>query len=104
MLTTYAEIKQQVLDEWDTIKDAVYPEDLLSEWADSNVPVYYSDIIHEWTEMPRDYDDRWRDDFGNPGDDFTITKLMQIDLYCYYYALFGKAFIELRHDLEQDAE
>jgi hypothetical protein len=104
MLTSYADVKKQVLTE---IKDyelmlARHPEDRLSEMADSTVPIYYGDIIEEWREMPIEYTDRWQE-FGTDSS-ATITKLMQIDLFIYYQELFSQAFAELSKEYDDEAD
>ena len=52
MLTTYNEIKAQLLDEWEYTK-----EERLHEVAESLAPVYYSDIVKEWQELPSEATD-----------------------------------------------
>jgi hypothetical protein len=105
MLTSYSDVKDQVLTEireYDLTNDT-YPEDRLSEMADSEVPTYTNEIISEWCDLPFDSRDRWQD-FGSDSN-ATITHLMALDLVIYYQELFRQAYFELTKDLEeQDAE
>ena len=99
-LTTYSDIKDAILDEWDRIQENPYPEDTLGEIADGYLPVYYSEITQEWQELPMEYTDTWAD-FGI-GTDSKIYDLMTIDLYNYYRQLASRAYSELSQDKEQD--
>jgi hypothetical protein len=105
MLTSYSDVKDQVLTEireYDLTNDT-YPEDRLNEMADSAVPVYTNEIISEWVDLPFDSRDRWQD-FGADSN-ATITHLMALDLLVYYQELFSQTYFELTKDLEeQDAE
>lgn len=92
-LTTYQEIKDEILSEWDNIT-----EDDIHQIADGYVPVYYSEIIKEWQELPIEETDTWRD-FGI-SEDASIFTLMGYDLFNYYYQLADKAFSEIKE--EQD--
>jgi hypothetical protein len=98
MLTSYNQIKQEMLDEYDNLT-----EDAVHEIADSNCPIYYSEIIAEWQQLPSEYSDTWRDHGHEVTPETTITNLMAIDLYYYYLELANKAFAEIsveREDLE----
>ena len=90
-LTTYEDIKQEILDDWDNIT-----EDDIHQIADGYVPVYYSDIIKEWQDLPMEYTDTWQD-FGI-SEDTTIFKLMGYDLFNYYYQLTEKVFREVEEE------
>lgn len=92
-LTTYEEIKEEILNDWEDIT-----EDDIHQIADGYVPVYYSEIIKEWQELPMEDTDTWRD-FGI-SEDTTIFTLMGYDLFNYYYQLADKAFSEIKE--EQD--
>lgn len=87
-LTTYQEIKDEILSDWDNIT-----EDDIHQIADGYVPVYYSDIIKEWQEMPSEFTDTWKD-FGI-SNDTSIFTLMGYDLFNYYYSLTEQAFREI---------
>ena len=93
MLTTLEEIKEQVRDRWEDLKDDPYPEDTLHEWADSEVPIFYGDISAEWCELPFDDVDAWKE-FGMDESflEGGIYKLMTIDLVLYYERLFREAY------------
>lgn len=96
-LSTYEEIKKQVTDEMEQLKERTYPEDLLNEFADSETPIYYSEIIKEWVELPSEYCDRWKElGFDTQRNDGGITTLMQLDLFFYYQEQFQRAWEELR--------
>lgn len=79
------DIRNQILDSWEWLKDAnedfIY--DRLTEMADSAVPVYNNEIIQDWQEMPSEYDDTWQD-LVSVEEDARITRLMSLDLYNYY--------------------
>lgn len=96
MLTTYTEIKQQILDRWSEFESNQHPSDLLSEFADSECPIYNSDIIAEWAEMPSEFSDAWQEAFIH--ESHTIVQLMGIDLFNYYDHLFQKAYNELAEE------
>ena len=101
MLTTYSDVKDQVLTEindYDLANDT-YPEDRLNEMADSAVPIYTNEIISEWCELPFDSRDRWQD-YGADSNS-SITHLMALDLLVYYEEQFRHAFAELTKDLEE---
>ena len=97
-LTTYYQIKAEILDNLEQLKEMADPTDLLLELADSNTPVYYSAIISEWQEMPYDYDDRWQE-LGTDGS-ASIMTLMQIDLGIYY----EEQFLEVWREIEEETE
>ena len=98
-MTTYDEIKQEIMQEiakgvdLESIKDRSY------ELVDSYVPVYHNRIIEEWQEMPGEYDDRGWAELGMPGDT-TITGLMSLDLYMYYNDLVELVLDDLAEELE----
>lgn len=98
MLTTFKTIKNRFADAGVDLVPGEYPE-AISELADSEVPIYYSEIIDEWRELPMEHSNR----FSEIGvdDDFTITQLMQIDLYIYYREQFEAAYNELCEELEE---
>ncbi len=98
MRFNYSEAKSAVLDQWEQLKEARYPEDLLDQLADSFVPVYNGEIVADWQEMPSDFDDSWKDLGIAPEDG--ITRLMMIDLYFYYRDLVNRAYQELTQDME----
>ena len=100
-LTTHAEIKAEIMDNLEQLKDSVYPIDLLHELADSNTPIMNNDIIREWQEMPSDYDDGWQqygmdESFWQGG----IVRLMSIDLSLYYQAQFHEIWEEVKEEQE----
>lgn len=100
-LTTYAEIKEQILDALDELKETAYPEDYLHELADSSTPIYNQDIIKEWSEMPSDYENRWQDYAQDPNIlNGGIVKLMTIDLLFYYQELFYQVWQEVKEEQE----
>lgn len=74
-------------------------EDRSGEWIDGYLPVYNNQIIKEWQDMPGEYDDRGYAELG-AADNFTIVRLMLLDLYLYYSDLFSQAVAELREELD----
>lgn len=96
-LWNYEEIKNQVLESWEVLKDHNYPEDILDSLADSCVPVYQNDTIREWQEMPSEYDNIWQEQ-GLPSEkvsEITIIGLMKIDLYYFYSDQLATAYREI---------
>lgn len=101
MLTTYNEIKKELLGDWEEFAEAIYPEDQIAERADSACPVYYNEIIAEWQELPREYEDAWKD--GVPiSSDTTLYSLMSWDLYEYYREQYQRAFDEIKAEKEEE--
>jgi hypothetical protein len=99
-----SDIKSDILDNWEQLAEATFPEDFIDELADSALPVYYSDILADWTEMPSEFNDSWQE-FGLPSsktEEITIFGLMTIDLYTYYRAKYSDIYSEVRQDKEQD--
>lgn len=96
MLTSYTEIKQQLLDEWDTLDP-----DRLHEYADSNSPVYYSDIMREWAELPSEASDHWQEIGTEITPETTIFSLMSVDLFYYYLDQFERAYQQIREEKEE---
>lgn len=97
MLTTYAEIKAELLDEWEHLT-----ESRLHEYAESNTPVYYSDIVKEWQALPMENTDAWQEYGAAFTPDTTIFSLMTTDLHLYYFALVEKAFAEITEEKQQE--
>ena len=97
-LTTHAEIKAEIMDNLERLKDSPYPEDLLNELADGNTPIYYSDIISEWQEMPSEFNDIGRE-LGVSGEP-QIMNLMQDDLAIYYQQQFSEIWEEVKEEQE----
>tara|TARA_R110000803_G_scaffold36074_1_gene77702 strand:+ start:746 stop:1057 length:312 start_codon:yes stop_codon:yes gene_type:complete len=95
-MTTRDQIRSEIIDHLEQLKETQYPEDLLTELADSNTPVYYSGIISEWQEMPSDYNDRWQE-LGYDGS-ASIMTLMQIDLCIYYQEQFLEVWEEVKSE------
>jgi hypothetical protein len=99
MLTTYNEMRHEIED----LREEANPEDRLHEIADSLVPIYYGDIIEEWQEMPMEYSNNWQDSI-TPTADTTITQLMQIDLYNYYYEKLAEILSEAKDEWQEEEE
>ena len=94
-----SDIKQDIYDHLDQLKESAYPQDLISELADSATPVYYSDIIKDWQEMPSEFMDSWQD-LGTDGSAMIMT-LMQIDLFNYYHDRYTRIYQEVMQDQEE---
>jgi hypothetical protein len=80
------------------IKDLIRDEgaDNLHQLADDLVPIYYSDLVQEWIELPIDHRDTWEPDqaLGQT----SITNLMAIDLYNYYYKAIEQVYYDLKRE------
>jgi len=100
MRMNYSDIKSDIYDHLDQLKESAYPEDLLNELADSAVPIYYNEIISDWQEMPSEYNDNWKTE-GYDGE--TIFELMTYDLAIYYHDQYHKVYSEVMHDQEEEA-
>ena len=98
----YSDIKSDIYDHLDQLKENAYPEDLITELADSAVPIYYSEIISDWQEMPSEFNDSWQQIADS---DWVvtanITSLMAVDLCTYYQAEYHRIYAEIMHDQEQ---
>jgi hypothetical protein len=72
-------------------------EDALHEITDSIMPIYYNDIIGEWQAMPSEYNGEGVSQFGMPEpDSITIYKLMELDLFAFYFDEVSHVFNELQ--------
>jgi len=89
-LATYEDIKEELLDEWEFVK-----EERLHEYAESHTPVYYNQIVKEWQELSSDDTDAWKEYGVELNSETTIYSLMEADLNIYYQALVEKAFEEI---------
>lgn len=99
MRMNYSDIKQDIYDHLDQLKESSYPEDLLTELADSAVPVYYNDIIRDWQEMPSEFNDMWQE-YGTT-ENSTIFSLMSADLFHYYRTQYSEIYSEVIQDEEE---
>jgi len=102
-LTTHAEIKAEIMDNLEQLKENPYPEDLLTELAESNTPIMYHDIISEWQQMPREFDNGWQMyGFDESFDSGGIYSLMAIDLQLYYDSQFLEVWQQVKEEQEID--
>ena len=99
-----SDIKSDILDNWERLKESPHPEDWLTEMAESACPVYYSDILKDWQEMPSEFNDSWQENGIPTTEKTTIFGLMGWDLYFYYDSEYRRIFAEVRHDKEQESE
>lgn len=99
MLTTYNEIKAQLLDEWEYTK-----EERLHEVAESLTPVYNSDIAKEWQELPSEATDAWKEFGPQFTPESTIYAFMTTDLHLYYQGLVERAYNEIKNEKEEEQE
>jgi len=99
MRMNYSDIKSDIYDHLEQLKESAYPEDLLSELADSACPVYYNEILADWSEMPSEYNDAWQE--IGASENATIFSLMSMDLYLYYQAQYSEIYAEIMHDQEE---
>lgn len=98
-LTTRDEIKSEILDHLEQLKEEQYPEELLHELAESNTPIMYHDIISEWQQMPSEFDNGWQmygfdESFESGG----IYSLMAVDLQLYYESEFLEVWEEVKSE------
>lgn len=85
MRMNYSDIEQEILDNWEQLAEHAYPEDLICEFADSATPIYYNEVIKDWQEMPSEFNDYWKEVYGeNVPEDVGIMGLMSADVYEYY--------------------
>ena len=103
-LTTHAEIRSEIIDHLEQLREMRDPEDLLRELAESNTPMMYHDIISEWQQMPGEFDNGWQmygfdESFESGG----IYSLMAIDLQLYYESQFLEVWEEVK-DAESISE
>lgn len=100
MLTTKEEIKKELLNNIDYLKDNPHPEDLVAEISEGYVPVYNNQIIQEWITLPSEHSDQWKeygyDTQKNPGG---IVQLMAVDLAFYYLQLGNEAWQEIEETI-----
>ena len=99
MITTREQIKSEILDHLEQLRETQYPEDLLRELAESNTPIMYGDIISEWQEMPTEFDNGWQEfGFDESFQSGGIYSLMAIDLQLYYEAQFVEVWEEVKNE------
>ena len=104
-LTTYAEIRAEIIENLEYLKETPYPEDMIAELADSSVPIYNSDTIEQWSEMPSSYENRWKDyGFDTEKNGGGILTLMLIDLTFYYLEVYDEIWQELKAEQEEENE
>lgn len=99
MLGNYADIKEELLGEWQFVK-----ESRLHEYAESNTPVYYQQIIDEWQELPSEDIDAWKEYGLEITASTTIFSLMEADLNIYYQGLVERAFVEIGQEKEDESD
>lgn len=106
------DIKEDILDSWEFLKDGNddFINQNLTQWANQAVPVYTNDIIKDWTEMPTEFDDAWQE-FGHYSwlsekhkKARTIVELMTIDLTLYYEAAYRRVYEQIVKTEQQLAE
>ena len=98
MNMNHNDIKQELIDNWEQITEATYPEDIVSSFVESALPVYYNEIIKDWQEMPNDYTDIWKLE-GYEGKQ--ITDLMIYDLWRYYSDKYHTIYHEILEEKEE---
>jgi hypothetical protein len=103
MRFNYDEIKKAIEEEWEELAEDTYPEDRLAEMADGFVPIYYGEIIKDWVDMPSEYTDNWKEQYGGViPEEVGITALMTTDLYDYYHATTNEIYQEILKDKEDN--
>ncbi len=94
-LTTVEDIKRMMMTDYKGFTREQL-DNCQHEITDSIMPIYYGDIIGEWQAMPSGYDGRGVDEFGLPPEkEITVYRLMELDLYLFYFERVGDAFNEL---------
>lgn len=104
MLTTYNEIRQEILDNWEYLEELNDNgvDDYLNELADSQTPIYYGDIIEEWKELPMEFSNTWKEYPIQP--DSTITSLMATDLFNYYNERYSEIYEAVKTEKESESD
>lgn len=101
MRFTNSEIRSVILDEWEMLSINPWPEDRLTEIAEGFVPIYYGEIIKDWQDMPHEYTDNWKEQYGGViPKEVGITALMTTDLYEYY----RDTTTEIYHEIKKEKE
>jgi len=101
MRFTYDEIKKVIEEEWEMLSINPFPEDRLYEMADGFLPIYYGEIIKDWQEMPMEYTDRWKEQYGGViPEELGITALMTTDLAGYYSDITLEIYDEIKEGKE----
>jgi hypothetical protein len=102
MLTTKEEIKKELLDNIEQLKDNPHAEDLVADFADGYVPIYNNRIIEEWVALPMEDSDQWKEyGYDTQRNGGGIIDLMQVDLIFYYLQLANEAWEEIKTELEE---
>jgi len=102
MLTTKEEIKKELLDNLEQLKDNPYAQDLVAEFADGYVPIYNNHIIEQWVSLPMEESDQWKEyGYDTQRNEGGIISLMAIDLVFYYLKLANEAWEEIKTELEE---
>jgi hypothetical protein len=103
MLTTKEEIKKELLDNIEQLKDNPHADDVVAEFADGYVPVYNNQIIQQWVALPMEDSDQWKEyGYDTQRNEGGIISLMQIDLVFYYLHLATRAWDEIKTELEEE--
>jgi hypothetical protein len=103
MLTTKEEIKKELLDNIEQLKDNPYADDVVAEFADGYVPLYNNQIIQEWVALPMEDSDQWKEyGYDTQRNEGGIISLMQVDLVFYYLKLANEAWEEIKTQLEEE--
>ena len=103
MLTTKEEIKKELLDNIEQLKDNPYADDVVAEFADGYVPVYNNQIIQQWVALPMEDSDQWKEyGYDTERNEGGIIQLMAIDLVFYYLMLATEAWDEIKTELEEE--
>jgi hypothetical protein len=101
MRFNYNEIKNAILEEWEELAESAYPEDRLGEMAEGFAPIYYAEIIKDWAEMPSEYTDNWKEQYGGIlPEEVGITALMTSDVHEYY----RDTTTQIYHDILKEKE
>lgn len=98
-ITTKEEIRAEILENLEYLKETPYPENRIQELADGNIPIYNSDVLEQWQQMPSEYDDKWKEyGYDANKNEGGILALMQIDLTFYYLDTFQEIWEEIKEE------
>jgi hypothetical protein len=104
-LTPYADIKAEIMENLEYLKETPYPEDMIAELADSRLPIYNHEVIREWQELPDSACDQWTDyGYDTQKNEGGIIQLMLVDLTFYYLEEYNSVWQEIKESLESEDE
>ena len=104
MYFTREEIKKELTNKYEEIKNSSDYEDSLAEFADSFVPVMRGHIMQSWIQLPHQNQDHWKElGYDANRNEGGIIELMQMDLVLYYLEQTRNIWQEIEIAKEDDA-